>query len=46
MQTFDATQVIRNRPWFEKALETIAPQAALRRLQARVETALFSYNAA
>jgi capsid protein len=46
MQTFDATAVIRNRPWFERALETIAPQAALRRLQARVETALFSYNAA
>jgi capsid protein len=46
MQTFDASAVIRNRPWFERALETIAPQAALRRLQARVETALFSYNAA
>ncbi|MBM4230664.1 MAG: phage portal protein [Gammaproteobacteria bacterium] len=46
MQTFDPARVIAQRPWFERALEVVAPGAALRRMQARVEAALFSYNAA
>ena len=46
MQTFDPYKVIAQRPWFERALEVVAPGAALRRMQARVEAALFSYNAA
>ena len=46
MHTFDPARVIAQRPWFERALEVVAPTAALRRMQARVEAALFSYNAA
>jgi capsid protein len=46
MHTFDPARVIAERPWFERALEVVAPTAALRRMQARVEAALFSYNAA
>lgn len=46
MHTFDPAKVIAQRPWFERALEVVAPGAALRRMQARVEAALFSYNAA
>ena len=46
MHTFDPARVIAQRPWFERALEVVAPGAALRRMQARVEAALFSYNAA
>ena len=42
---FDASKVIQNRPWFERALETIAPSYALKRLEARVQKELFSYNA-
>jgi hypothetical protein len=46
MQTFNPAEVISQRPWFERALEVVAPATALRRMQARVEAALFSYNAA
>jgi len=46
MHTFDPAKVISQRPWFERALEVVAPSTALRRMQARVEAALFSYNAA
>jgi hypothetical protein len=46
MQTFDPARVIAQRPWFERALEVVAPGIALKRMQARVEAALFSYNAA
>lgn len=46
MHTFDPAKVIAQRPWFERALEVVAPGTALRRMQARVEAALFSYNAA
>lgn len=42
---FDATKVIASRPWFERALETVAPSYALKRLEARVQRELFAYNA-
>ena len=42
---FDPTPVINNRPWFERALEAVAPNYALKRLEARVQRELFSYNA-
>jgi len=45
MSTFDATKVIQNRPWFERAIEAVAPNYALKRLEARVQRELFSYNA-
>lgn len=45
MDNFDASKVIQNRPWFEKAIETVAPSWALKRLEARVQKELFSYNA-
>ena len=45
METFDASRVVQNRPWFERALDTIAPSYALKRLQAHVQRELFSYNA-
>ena len=46
METFDPTKVISSRPWFDKAIEAVAPSWGRQRLQSRVETALFSYNAA
>ena len=45
MNTFDATKIIQNRPWFERAIEAVAPNYALKRLEARVQRELFSYNA-
>jgi capsid protein len=45
MDTFDASKVIQSRPWFEKAIETVAPSWGLKRLEARVQRELFSYNA-
>jgi capsid protein len=45
LPTFDASQVISNRPWYERALEAVAPSYALKRLEARVQRELFSYNA-
>ena len=45
METFDASKVIANRPWFERAIEAVAPGYALKRLEARVQRELFSYNA-
>lgn len=42
---FDASKVIASRPWYERALETIAPSYALKRLEAHVQRELFSYNA-
>lgn len=44
-QNFDATKVINSRPWFEKAIEAVAPSWGLKRLEARVQRELFSYNA-
>lgn len=46
MDNFDASKVLQNRPWIERALEGIAPQWALKRLESRVQKALFEYNAA
>jgi len=43
---FDFQKVIQNRPWFERAIETVAPSYALKRLEARIQRELFSYNAA
>ena len=45
MEHFDASAVIQNRPWFERAIEAVAPSYALKRLEARVQRELFSYNA-
>lgn len=45
VQPFDPTPIIQNRPWFERALEAVAPSYALKRLEARVQRELFSYNA-
>lgn len=45
VQPFDPTPIIKNRPWFERALEAVAPSYALKRLEARVQRELFSYNA-
>lgn len=42
---FDPTPILANRPWFERALEAVAPSYALKRLEARVQRELFSYNA-
>ena len=42
---FDPSSVIANRPWYERALEAVAPGYALKRLEARVQRELFSYNA-
>ena len=46
METFDPSKVIAERPWIDKAIEAVAPSWGKQRLQSRVETALFSYNAA
>jgi len=46
METFDPSKVIAQRPWLDKAIEAVAPSWGKQRLQSRVETALFSYNAA
>ena len=46
METFDPSKVIASRPWIDKAIEAVAPSWGKQRLQSRVETALFSYNAA
>lgn len=43
---FDPAKIIASRPWFERALETVAPGYALKRLEARVKRELFAYNAA
>lgn len=45
IQPFDASPIIANRPWYERALEAVAPSYALKRLEARVQRELFSYNA-
>lgn len=45
MENFDASKVIQSRPWFERAIETVAPSWALKRLEARVQRELFNYNA-
>jgi capsid protein len=42
---FDPTPILQNRPWFERALEAVAPSYALKRLEAKVQRELFSYNA-
>jgi capsid protein len=45
-ETFDASKLIKNQPWLDRALENIAPTWALKRLEARVQKSLFEYNAA
>jgi len=45
MENFDASKVLQNRPWIERALDNVAPQWSLKRLEARVSKALFEYNA-
>jgi capsid protein len=46
MDTFDAGRVIATAPWYDKAISAIAPQWGLRRMESRMQAALFSYNAA
>jgi capsid protein len=43
---FDASKLIAQKPWLDRALENIAPTWALKRLEARVQKSLFEYNAA
>jgi capsid protein len=43
---FDASKLVANKPWIDRALENIAPTWALKRLEARVQKSLFEYNAA
>ena len=43
---FDASKLIAQKPWIDRALENIAPTWALKRLEARVAKSLFEYNAA
>ena len=45
-ENFDASKLVKNQPWLDRALENIAPTWALRRLEARVQKSLFEYNAA
>ena len=45
-ETFDASKLVKNQPWIDRALENIAPTWALKRLEARVQKSLFEYNAA
>jgi capsid protein len=45
-ENFDASKLVKNQPWLDRALENIAPQWALKRLEARVQKSLFEYNAA
>ena len=44
--SFDFQKILQNRPWFERAIETVAPAYALKRLEARIQREMFSYNAA
>jgi capsid protein len=43
---FDASKLVSDKPWIDRALENIAPTWALKRLEARVQKSLFEYNAA
>jgi capsid protein len=43
---FDASKLVAQKPWIDRALENIAPTWALKRLEARVQKSLFEYNAA
>jgi capsid protein len=43
---FDASKLVAQKPWIDRALENIAPTWALKRLEARVAKSLFEYNAA
>ena len=43
---FDFRKVLQARPWYERAIETVAPSYALKRLEARIQRELFNYNAA
>jgi capsid protein len=43
---FDASKVISTAPWYDKAISAIAPAWGLKRLESRVQAALFNYNAA
>jgi capsid protein len=46
MDSFDATKVIQTAPWLDRAIAAVAPSWGLKRLESRVQAALFSYNAA
>jgi capsid protein len=43
---FDASKVISTAPWYDKAISAIAPAWGLKRMESRVQAALFNYNAA
>lgn len=45
MENFDASRVIRELPWWERAISSVAPNYGLKRLEARVQRELFNYNA-
>jgi capsid protein len=46
MDSFDAAKVIQTAPWLDRAIAAVAPSWGLKRLESRVQAALFSYNAA
>lgn len=46
MQAPDLTRVFREQPWYERALEALAPSWALRRLEARLQRTMLGYQAA
>ena len=46
MDSFDARKVIDTAPWLDRAIAAVAPSWGLKRLESRVQAALFSYNAA
>jgi capsid protein len=43
---FDASKVIASAPWYDKAISAVAPAWGLKRMESRVQAALFNYNAA
>ena len=45
MDNFDASKVINQQPWLERAIQAVAPSWGLKRLEARVQRELYSYNA-
>ena len=46
MDTFDASQIVAQKTWLDKAIDNVAPSWGLSRLESRVSKALFEYNAA
>ena len=43
---FDLAAVVKDLPWYERALAAVAPETGNRRLQAKVQRMLFSYQGA